>query len=203
LPGSTPVGCRAGGGRLPPADAIAIRAATRADAPAIGRIHVESWRETYRGVLPERLLHSLSALVRAAMWQGALEREPPVLLFVAQRENGELVGFAGGGPCRATSLPHDAEVYAIYLLRATQQRGCGRRLMAALAAALQARGFRSICLWVLRENTKARGFYERLGGEVVGERMAIDGDDAFDEVAYGWDNLESLCAGALEVKDRR
>jgi L-amino acid N-acyltransferase YncA len=181
---------------LPLADApaIAIRAATPADAPAIGRIHVESWRETYSGVLPDRLLHSLSAVVRAAMWQGALERQPPVLLFVAQRAKGDLVGFAGGGPCRATSLPHDAEVYAIYLLRAAQQRGCGRRLMAALARALHARGFRSLCLWVLRENADARGFYERLGGAVVGERTEVDGEDAFDEVAYGWDRLESLCS---------
>ena len=189
---------------MPPVDAqpIAVRAATPADAPAIGRIHVESWRETYRGVLPDRLLQSLSALVRAAMWQGALEREPPVLLFVAQRPSGDLVGFAGGGPCRATSLPHDAEVYAIYLLRAARQRGCGRRLMAALAAALHARGFRSVCLWVLRENANARCFYERLGGEVVGERTAVDGEDTFDEVAYGWDSLESLWAGALELKNR-
>ena len=172
--------------------AITVRAATRADAPAIGRIHAESWRETYRGVLPDRLLQSLSALVRAAMWQGTLEREPPVLLFVAERPSGELVGFAGGGQCRATSLPHDAEVYAIYVLRAAQRRGCGRRLVAAVAAALQARGFRSICLWVLRENANARAFYERLGGEVVGERTEVDGEDSFDEVAYGWASLDSL-----------
>jgi L-amino acid N-acyltransferase YncA len=180
--------------QLADAPAIAIRAATPADAPAIGRIHVESWRGTYSGILPERLLHSLSAVVRAAMWQGALEREPPVLLFVAQQANGDVVGFAGGGPCRATSLPHDAEVYAIYLMGTARQRGCGRRLMAALAGALHARGFRSLCLWVLRENTNARGFYGRLGGRVVGERREVDGEDAFDEVAYGWDRLDSLCS---------
>ena len=198
-----PRACRAGGACLPLTDAhaITIRAATPADAPAIGRVHVESWRETYRGVLPDRLLQSLSALVRAAMWQGALEREPPVLLFVAQRASGELVGFAGGGPCRATSLPHDAEIYAIYLLREAQQRGCGRRLMAALADALRARGYRSICLWVLRENTSARAFYQRLGGEVVGERTQADGDDNVHEVAYGWANLELLCAAAADLHE--
>jgi L-amino acid N-acyltransferase YncA len=165
---------------LPQLDAqtIAIRAATPSDAPAIGRIHVESWRETYRGVLPDRLLQSLSAVVRAAMWQGAAEREPPVLLFVAQRVSGDLVGFVGGGPCRVTSLPHDAEVYAIYLLRAVQQRGCGRRLMAVLAAALHARGFRSVCLWVLREN-------------------------AFDEIAYGWASLELLCSATADLREDR
>jgi ribosomal protein S18 acetylase RimI-like enzyme len=181
---------------LPQADAraIEIRAARPSDAPAIGRVHVESWRETYRDVVPDRLLDSLSAVLRAAMWQGALEREPPVLLFVAQQAGGELVGFAGGGPRRGDAPPHDAEVYAIYLLGAARHRGCGRRLMVALAAALRARGFKSLCLWVLRENGPARRFYERLGGEVVGERTHVDGDQEFDEVAYGWSDLEGLCA---------
>jgi ribosomal protein S18 acetylase RimI-like enzyme len=183
------------------AHAITIRAATRADAPAIGRLHVESWRETYSEVLPDRLLQSLSALVRAAMGQGAFEPEPPILLFVAERPGGELVGFAGGGRCRAASLPYDAEVYAIYVLRAVQQRGCGRRLMAALAAALQARGFDSICLWVLRENATARAFYERLGGGAVGERTEIDGEETFDEVAYGWASLDSLRSAAADLRD--
>jgi L-amino acid N-acyltransferase YncA len=183
----------------PDGEAIMIRAAVPSDAPAIGRVHVEGWREAYRGVLADRLLQSLSAVVRAALWQGALEREPPVLLFVAQRPGGDLVGFAGGGPCRAASLPHDAEVYALYVLRAAQQRGCGRRLMAALAAALRARGFRSVCLWVLEENANARRFYERLGGAVVGERTEVDGEDAFNEVAYGWVSLDSLCSAAAPL----
>ena len=182
--------------------AIAIRAAKPADAPAIGRIHVESWRETYRGLLSENLLESVSALVRAAMWRGALERDRPILLFVAQQAGGDLVGFAGGGSSRATSLPHDAEVYAIYVLRPVQGRGCGRRLMAALADALLARGHKSLCLWVLEENASARRFYERLGGVVVGEKTEVDGGYEFREVAYGWDSLELLCSAALERNGR-
>jgi L-amino acid N-acyltransferase YncA len=189
-------GCKAGDVCLPAVDApaIAIRAAMPADAPAIGRIHVEAWRETYRGLLSDNLLDSVSAVVRAAMWQGALEHERPILLFVAQQASGDLVAFAGGGSSRAKSLPHDAEVYAIYVMRTAQRRGCGRRLMAALADALHARGFKSLCLWVLEENASARGFYERLGGIVVGQKTEVDGDHEFREVAYGWDRLESLCS---------
>jgi ribosomal protein S18 acetylase RimI-like enzyme len=189
---------------LPQADrqTIEIRAAAPSDAPAIGRIHVASWRETYRGMLPDHLLDNLSAVVRAVMWQGALERDPPVLLFIGQLASGELVGFAGGGPRRGSSPPHDAEVYAIYVLRAARHRGCGRRLLAALAAALRARGFNSLCLWVLRENALARRFYERLGGQVVGERTEVDGEQEFNEVAYGWASLESLCSIPVDLKDR-
>src|ERR1043166_441176 len=175
-------------------DAIAIRAATPSDAPAIGRVHVQSWRETYGGVLADDLLDSVSSTVRAAMWRGALDGEPPVLLFVAEQADGDLVGFAAGVPRRSSPLPHDAEVYAIYLLDVARGRGYGRRLMATLAAALRAPHFPSLCLWVLRENTSARGFYQRLGGEVVGERRQSDGEHAFEEVAYGWPDLHGLCA---------
>jgi ribosomal protein S18 acetylase RimI-like enzyme len=195
-------GCRDGGGCLPQGDgqAIEIRAAAPSDAPAIGRIHVGSWRETYRGMLPDHLLDNLSAVVRAVMRQGALD--PPVLLFVAQLASGELVGFAGGGPRRGNSPPHDAEVYAIYVLGAARHRGCGRRLLTALAAALRARGFKSLCLWVLRENAHARRFYEQLGGQVIGERTEVDGEQEFNEVAYGWASLESLCSIPIDLKDR-
>ncbi|MBV9427999.1 MAG: GNAT family N-acetyltransferase [Bradyrhizobiaceae bacterium] len=184
------------------AEAITIRAATPADAPAIGRIHVQAWRETYRGLLSNNLLHSVSAVVRAAMWRGGLEHERPILLFVAQRESGDLVGFAGGGSSRAAPVAHDAEVYAIYVMRAAQRRGCGRRLMAALADALHARGFNSLCLWVLEDNAGAREFYARLGGMVVGEKTGVDGEQEFREIAYGWESLESLRCSALDADIR-
>jgi L-amino acid N-acyltransferase YncA len=189
---------------LPPVESqtIAIRAATPADAPAIGRIHVESWRETYSELLPSDLLDSVAAVVRAAMWRGSLERERPILLFVAHRADGDLVGFAAGGAARTTSLPHDAEVYAIYLLDEARGRGCGRRLMAALADALLARGFKSLCLWVREENAGARGFYQRLGGQLIGERTQADREHAFCEVAYGWTDLNLLCAGRA-AEERR
>jgi hypothetical protein len=69
-------------------------------------------------------------------------------------------------------------------------------------AGLRARGFASLCLWVLRENAHARGFYERLGGRVVGERTQVDGEHAFKEIAYGWDSLDSLYAMPAELKNK-
>ena len=189
---------------MPPVDAqvFAIRAATPSDAPAIGRVHVQGWQETYGRMLSDGLLASVSATVRAAMWRGGLDAEPPILLYVAERTNGELVGFAGGGARRGSALPHDAEIYAIYVVQAAQNRGCGRRLLAALGNALLARGYTSLCLWVLEENAGARRFYERLGGAVVGEKPEVDGEPASREIAYGWNSLAELCSTALEPAGR-
>jgi ribosomal protein S18 acetylase RimI-like enzyme len=172
-----------------------IRPALIADCDDIGAVHVAAWRETYRGLLPDKLLEDLSVPVRAAMWRRGLERgaEGPAI-FVAE-EGGAIVGFAAGGARRSPQLQEDAEVYALYVLSAAQGRGLGRRLMAALATALAERGARSLCLWVLRDNAGARRYYERLGGRVGIGKSEIEGGQPIVEVAYSWHDLAALASG--------
>ena len=50
-----------------------IRAATLNDAPAIARVHVESWRTTYRGFLADDFLLSLSETGYADRWLGGFQ----------------------------------------------------------------------------------------------------------------------------------
>jgi hypothetical protein len=72
-----------------------IRTATVADAPAIGFVHVEAWRETYVGIVPDHVLADLSVDRRAAMW-GRILSDPSApnasAAFVAER-GGTIVGF--------------------------------------------------------------------------------------------------------------
>jgi hypothetical protein len=44
-------------------------------------------------------------------------------------------------------------------------------------------------LWILEEN-HSRGFYERLGGQLLNERKMSGGGKS--GVAYGWSVIESL-----------
>ncbi len=60
----------------------------------------------------------------------------------------------------------------MHALRVAQRyhgQGVGRQLFTAVAARLRQEGFICLVVWVLAENP-ARGFYERLGGELVDER---------------------------------
>jgi ribosomal protein S18 acetylase RimI-like enzyme len=100
------------------------------------------------------------------------------------------VGFAAGGPCQDCLAGFTAELYAIYLLQRAQGRGAGRRLFEMVRAELAAAGFDDLMLWVLADNP-ACGFYERLGGAVVGERQIDIGGRALDERAYGWRQLSA------------
>lgn len=179
------------------AEPARIRAATPSDAAAIAAVHVASWRETYAGLMPEAILSALSVSERAVRWTHTLgEAASPdgASVFVAERQD-EVVGFASAGPQRDRSLlaqGFTGDISAIYLLQRAQEAGAGRRLMAAAARALHDRGHRAASLWVLRENQPARRFYERLGGEQVGEKEDRRGATTLVELAYGWRDLSVL-----------
>jgi ribosomal protein S18 acetylase RimI-like enzyme len=61
-----------------------------------------------------------------------------------------------------------------------------------MAADLSGRGYAAASLWVLRDNTPARRFYERYGAEVVAEKEDAGPDGVLVELAYGWTNLTEL-----------
>jgi L-amino acid N-acyltransferase YncA len=173
---------------------ITIRAASTGDCDKVGALQVKTWLETYRGLVPDSVLDKLSTVDQAATWRRILAREPPVSMAVAEEPSGRLLGFAAGGPRRGQRLPHDSEVYAIYVLGAAQRQGLGRALMAVVGRQLQAQGGRSLCLWVLRDNDPARQFYESLGGVAVGEKTESMGGARLAEVAYGWEDLGGFLA---------
>ena len=176
-------------------DAISYRQADADDAPAIGAMHVASWRETYARLLPDELLNGLSTEARSAMWSATLsDPNSGTAVFLAE-SGGAIVGFGACGGQRDEALRDqgfDGEIGAVYVLKSHQRAGLGRALMSLIARKLLDQGRSAACLWVLRENTSARRFYERLGGTVLGERVDEQSGIALREVAYGWSDLTSL-----------
>ena len=173
-----------------------IREATCADVAGIARVHVDSWRTTYPGLIPDAVLAGLSYADRERLWTRALcEADSTTCVYVAVDPGGEIVGFASGGPARPGDPAYPAELYAIYLLAAAQGQGLGRRLVGAVAARLQTAGYPALIIWVLASNP-ARQFYEALGGRLVRRQPITIGGAALEEVAYGWPDLGVLAGGA-------
>ena len=170
-----------------------IRAAGPADAHAIARVHVETWRSAYRGVVSEAYLASLSPAERAGQWRGFLaDGNSARFVLVAHDEADTLIGFAAAGPERSGDPDYRGELYALYVLPPHQRRGFGHRLVQAVAGRLVAAGTRSMLLWVLDANAQAREFYEALGGIAVREQPIDIAGMTFTEVAYGWPDLQAL-----------
>ena len=171
-----------------------VRLAGPSDAASVARVHVRSWRATYEGLLPAEYLAALDVDDYAGRWERSLQSPFARGTVVVAEQDGQVVGFASGGPERDGDPRYDGELYAIYLLPDFQGRGLGRALVEAVAAALADRQLTSFVVWVLRDNTAARGFYERLGGVYLRERRLDLGDDRpLDvlEVAYLWADTRS------------
>ena len=168
-----------------------IREAQIADAPAIARVHVDSWRSTYRGIVPDDYLAQLSYSQREQYWRRWINAgHEKQFLYVAQDE-GNIVGFALGGPERSRNSIYDGELYVIYVLEAHQRKGIGRLLVSQVARSLLQQGIESMLVWVLADNPSRR-FYERLGGEPVAEQNISIGGAELKEVAYGWRDIYVL-----------
>jgi GNAT superfamily N-acetyltransferase len=167
-----------------------VRAAVLDDAPAIARVHVASWRSTYRALLPRDFLDSLSEASYEDRWRRII-KEGSVRAYVIE-DDGQPVGFASGGHERAGEPGYSGELYAIYLLDDFKRRGYGRELVRAMVAGLREIGLEDMLVWVLRDNLPARQFYERLGGVYIRAQPITFGSATLEEVSYGWPSLEDV-----------
>ncbi|MCK6462069.1 MAG: GNAT family N-acetyltransferase [Planctomycetes bacterium] len=99
-----------------------------------------------------------------------------------------IAGFSAGGPQRHGDPEFPGEVWSIYVRRAYQGKGHGRRLMAETARRLLVAGLPGLIVWTQGVNAPARGFYERLGGRYVRSRPA----SGIEIVGYGWRDARTL-----------
>jgi GNAT superfamily N-acetyltransferase len=147
---------------------VTIRESGPEDARAIAEVHVASWRQAYRGFIPDPVLDDLSIEERESVWRQGLGDEEPGTALVAE-ERGRVVGFVGFGPSRSFDDPPSVgEIYALYLHPENQRRGIGRRLLEAALDVMARDGFQDATLWVLDSNSGARRFYQALGWQTDG-----------------------------------
>jgi len=184
-----------------------IRSASFDDAGAIAALHVASWRDSFRGMIPDAVLDGPLLDERLPMWRQVLAIMPAGRLVLVAAEpaadgDGEdIVGFTSGGRRRGRAragLPYDAEIYTLYIAQARRGQFLGCRLLASMAMRLRLFGHESVMLWTLQDNAPARAFYEALDGRLIAERDDWFGGAQLKEVAYGWPRLESLLAACSD-----
>lgn len=137
---------------------LQLRPAGAADLEAVAAVHEAAARAAYAHIFPaEQTFPREETLRRWQTFAGGL---------VVAEDDGQVVGFVAFD---------DRELHALYVLPASWGRGVGRRLLAVAGPVRE--------LWVLRDNARARRFYER----------------------HGWrpDGAEATPAGAVELRYRR
>jgi GNAT superfamily N-acetyltransferase len=177
-----------------------IGPATERAAAGIAKVYVDTWRSTYAALLPHRVLLGMSYERQTREWSWVIrnhaEAQP---VIVAAEANLGVVGFSSFGLARPSDRPaggcfagegdaNVGEIYTLYVRPEFQERGIGRRLLAAAFATMVDKGYGCSFLWVLRDNP-SRYFYERAGGKAVAERRERLWGSTLDEICYGWPDL--------------
>jgi ribosomal protein S18 acetylase RimI-like enzyme len=164
-------------------DRFAVRPATPRDAEGIGRVYVDSWRASYRGILPDAYLDQLDPRMRAALHHRNLTDGEDLHLVAFDTTHGDIVGFCDAGQSRRGG-PWRSEIYTLYLLAHAKRHGLGRELFERARRDLDGE---SLIIWVLEKNHHARRFYDALGGTLGGRFQSRIGGATVIEQAYVWD----------------
>jgi GNAT superfamily N-acetyltransferase len=163
---------------------ILLRRATPEDAAALAAVEVTSWRAAYRGLMPDAFLEGLSEEGLTAGWRANLLKHAAQgrkRVLVAVRAAG-VIGFVRVG--LGWDMGEVGLVYLLYVLPEHWNSGVGTTLMRAAIDELRDLGMCEAVLWVLRDNQRARVFYEGLGWRPDGRTTNAD---------YGGVQLEALC----------
>jgi GNAT superfamily N-acetyltransferase len=168
-----------------------VRPARPAEAGAIARIQLATWRTAYRRMLPRHALDDLDEGFLARRWAEAVGHPPTprhrVLVAVERPETGPeaIAGFVAAGPADEHAAPPDAappgpDVVAVTDLLVEPRwgrRGHGSRLLSAAVEHWRRDGFRAAVAWAYERDTATRKFLLSAGWEPDGAARALDVDD--------------------------
>jgi GNAT superfamily N-acetyltransferase len=151
---------------------LTIRPARVEDVAQMARVIVQSWQETYRGLMSDAVLDDPGFMTaRERFWTAALtdERYSENRVAVAERD-GELVGIAMSGPPLDARSAWARQLYVLYVYAAHHGTGVGPALLEAVVDREE-----SVGLWVADPNPRAQAFYRKHGFVANGTAQVADG----------------------------
>lgn len=157
-----------------------IRNATPDDAEMLARLHVQAWSEAYTDLLPASEHAARGLMYRFRLWSRILASP------VAQVAVAPDLGFAQVGPQRDKAMSdagYPLELYSLYVLEKGYGTGTGLALLKHALGPSPA----PFSAFVLDNNPRACGFYEKNGGRLLETRDEWIGQTPIRERAYVWD----------------
>lgn len=154
-----------------------IREATIDDLEIISKIHVDAWKDTYKGIVPETHLSKMSYDIQREKWKKRLftDNINNEKMFLLETED-RILGFSSGNSIDENR----ARINTIYFVNDARGQGHGTELFNYTIKKLN----RNIIeVWCFEENEN-RVFYEKLGGS-PGDRQCVQlGEKVLVELQY-------------------
>lgn len=169
---------------------MSIRQATPNDSKGIAKVHVDSWRTTYKGIISDSYLDKLSYEQRTELWERNIADEGNYIV-VAENEDGQIIGFGTAATREENNVENSSDLTSIYLLEEYQGEGIGKALFTALFRHFTQSGYDKVFVEVLEEN-KTRHFYEYYGVSLVKTVQIKIGGEVLNELIYKWNDVDAV-----------
>jgi len=189
-----------------------IRLAQETDALGMGRVMVETYLRAHQGQVPpeawRRRQEEWTPETSAANWGRSIrsiaaDPQARECIYVAVEDTAQpeqVIGLIMGGPSYVAGYEGVGDIYALYVDFAHHGRGVGRKLVGAAAKHLRQLGMTALIIRSLAANAPANGFYEALGGQLVGEWAVDEYGHQVVERIYHWADSAALVGTYSENK---
>ena len=167
-----------------------IRKARLKDAEGIAKVHVDSWRTTYKGIIPDDYLNSLSYEQRTELWKNNIGNKGNYVL-VAENTEEQVIGFTDAWKRDNNDEENSIDLTSIYLLENYQGMGVGKQLLKTLFEHFNQEGYDKVYVEVLEENN-TRFFYEYYGANLVKTVETHIAGAVLKESIYQWESIEEV-----------
>jgi len=144
-----------------------IRRGRNDEAMNLAELHVKVWRATYGDLAPKRAIELLDPAKRLPYWTAATaETEPGRGVWVAD-DGADVLGVVSVGKSDLSIYQGRAELKHLYVVNGAQGQGLGEKLLDTAITQCKAAGDSGLGLAVVKQNKRARGFYQKMGGVEV------------------------------------
>jgi ribosomal protein S18 acetylase RimI-like enzyme len=159
-----------------------VREMLDSDIPDVAQAHLKAWQAAYRGILSDSMLDGLDRATFERNWQGILHRPHRTTLVI--ESHGRAIGYIAFGPASTPSRElADGEIIGLYVHPDHWGQGAGSKLLAEALVQLEQRRFSRVIVWTMRDNARARRFYQKHGFTPDGQtRRAARRNETFVEV---------------------
>lgn len=149
-------------------------------------IQVRAWQTAYKGIIDDKYLESMDKSKR-------LEKRKKDYMqnrFIVAELDNKIVGF-----CRfiennsfSSNIKNiDSEIMALYVEPNLKRNGIGKALFDYVKNDLKSQNKKHMIIWCLKENMPSRMFYEKMGGNIIGEKEFYLEENTYIEIGYIYD----------------
>jgi GNAT superfamily N-acetyltransferase len=148
--------------------------------------HIACWRCAYKDIIPDAHFTKMESEIdeRTEQLRKALIDQGGAYHFYYAESEGQMVGRLIFGKSRDNDKLDAGEILAIYLLEECWGKGYGQQMMDFALDELRCMGYHEVIVWVLKENHKARRFYEKANFALDGVEKEIEIGKLHTEVRY-------------------